>query len=281
MESANPNTAMANAWDGEEGEDWAREWRHHDRATQAHRQRLLAAAAVQRGDHVLDIGCGNGAMTRAAARAATEGDALGVDLSSLMLERAREITRAEGVRNATFVQADAQIESFEPGTRDLVVSCFGTMFFDNPRAAFANIRSALLPGGRFVAVVWRGIPDNEWQRKIRSALALGRTLPTPAPHTPGPFGLADARFTREVLMDAGFVDVALEPVDEPYWAGADVDGAMAFYRTNGLVRGLTSELSESDRNRALDALRAMLAEHATPEGVLFGSGAWLVSARNQ
>ena len=279
MESANPNAAMVNAWDGPEGEDWSREWRHHDRALEAHQRRLFAAAAVHSNDRVLDVGCGNGASTRAAARAAKHGDALGVDLSSRMLERAREQARADGLDNVTFVQADAQVHRFEPASRDLAMSRFGVMFFEDPRAAFANVRSALRPGGRLVAVVWRALAENEWQRSIRAALALGRNLPPPPPRSPGPFALADATHTREILMDAGFTGVALDPIDEPFWAGADTDSALAFFRTAGVARALTADLSESDRNRAFDALRAVLSEHAGPGGVLFGSGAWLVSAR--
>ena len=81
-------------------------------------------------------------------------------------------------------------------------------------------------------------------------------------------------------MDAGFVDVTLDPGDEPFWAGADAAESFAFFRTSGVARGMTADLSESDRNRAFDALRAVLTERAGPEGVIFGSGAWLVSARN-
>ncbi len=285
MEPANPNVppnaVMAQAWDGPEGEDWSREWRHHDRAIEAHGRRLLAAAGVKPTDHVLDIGCGNGATTRATARAAGDGDALGIDLSSRMLERAQLQAQAEGVANVKFVQGDAQGHPFEVASRDLAISRFGVMFFDDPRAAFANIRTALRPGGRFVAVVWRALPENEWQRRIRSALAIGRNVPVPPPRSPGPFGLADASYTREVLMDAGFADVSLDAIDEPFWAGADTDSSMAFFRTSGVVRGLTADLSESDRNRALDALRAVFAEHAGPDGVIFGSGAWIVSAQNR
>jgi SAM-dependent methyltransferase len=276
-----PNADMTNTWDGPEGEDWSREWRHHDRAVAAHQRRLFGAAGVQATDHVLDIGCGNGTSTRAAAKVAVDGDALGIDLSSLMLERAREQARAERLTNVTFAQADAQTYSFERAARDLAISRFGVMFFDDPRGAFANIRSALRPGGRFVAVVWRSLAENEWVRSIRAALALGRDIPLPPPHSPGPFGLADAAYTREVLMDAGFVDVALDPLDEPFWAGADADGSIAFFRTAGIARGMTAGLSESDRNRAFDALRSVLAEHTGPDGVIFGSGAWLISARNR
>jgi SAM-dependent methyltransferase len=280
VERANGNADMAAQWDGDEGADWAREWRHHDRAIERHHERLLDAAAITTRNRVIDIGCGNGATTRAAARAASEGSALGVDLSARMLERARELASAERLPNITFEQADVQVHPLEGSAFDVAISRFGVMFFADPVAAFTNIRSGLAPGARFVAIAWRQLADNEWQRELRGALALGRTLPVPPPGAPGPLGLADPKRTREILYDAGFVDVSLDPVDVPFWAGTDPDDACAFLRTTGLARGLTNGLSESDRNRAFDALRAVMTEHAGPEGVLFGSGTWLISARN-
>src|SRR5262249_26983602 len=106
-------------------------------------------------DHVLDIGCGAGQTTRQAARSARHGSALGIDVSALAVERARELARAEGLRNVTFERADAQVWRFPQGRFDLAISRFGTMFFDDPVAAFANVRRALRPAGRLVMMVWQ------------------------------------------------------------------------------------------------------------------------------
>src|SRR5438132_11595022 len=156
------NAQMAAAWDGDEGTGWARDWEHHDRAIRGYHLRLLEAAAVAPGERVLDVGCGNGESTRAAARASGDGAALGVDLSSQMLARARELARAVGLTNVTFEQADAQVHRFEPNVYDVVLSRFGAMFFADRTAAFANIARAMQPGGRLVMVAWRTLGDNEW-----------------------------------------------------------------------------------------------------------------------
>jgi SAM-dependent methyltransferase len=274
------NREMAAAWDGEEGEDWAREWKRYDRASAGHHRVLLDAAAIGVSDHVLDIGCGNGQVSRDAARAAPAGSVVGVDLSSRMLERARALARQEGLGNVRFEQADAQVHAFEPGAYDVALSRFGVMFFADRVAAFANIGTALRPGGRLAMVAWRELGDNEWVHALLHALALGRRLPVPPPGSPGPFGLADAEGVDAALTAAGFDAVDITAVDRPVWLGADADDAFTFIRGSGFVRGMTQGLDGADRARALDAARAVIAAHDTGDGVRFGSGAWLIVARH-
>lgn len=275
------NTEMAAAWDGDEGAEWARDWQRYDRAVAGPHARLMAGAAIEPADRVLDVGCGNGEASRAAARLAGAGSVLGVDLSSSMLERARELAGAEGLTNVAFEHADAQVHPFAPSALDVVVSRFGTMFFADPLAAFTNLARATRPGGRIVMVAWQGLAANEWLREIRSALAAGRSLPTPPTGLPGPFAQADPGQVRGVLSGAGFDDVALEAVEEPFWIGTGTDDAFAFMSTGGLARGMLQDLDEPARRRALDSLRATLDRHAGADGVVMGSAAWLISARRR
>lgn len=275
------NTEMAAAWDGAEGAEWARDWERYDRAVAGHHARLMAAAAIEPADRVLDVGCGNGETSRAAARLAGAGSVLGVDLSSSMLERARALAGAEGLTNVAFEHADAQVHPFTPGAFDVVVSRFGTMFFADPLAAFTNLARATRPGGRIVMVAWQTLAANEWLREIRAALAAGRSLPTPPTGLPGPFAQADPDQVRGILSGAGFVDIALQPVEEPFWIGSGTDDAFAFMSTGGLARGMLQDLDEPARRRALDTLRATLDSHAGAGGVVLGSAAWLISARRR
>src|SRR5689334_4324308 len=116
------NAEMLAAWDGDEGEHWAAHEEHYDATMRAHARLLADAADVGTADQVLDVGCGNGSTTRDAARAAREGGALGIDLSSAMLENARRKAAAEGLANVRFVQGDAQVHEFEPDAFDVVIS---------------------------------------------------------------------------------------------------------------------------------------------------------------
>src|SRR5437879_10450145 len=123
------NADMANAWDGEEGDQWTRfadEFDTHFRSIWA---RFLETDPIAPADRVLDIGCGSGQTTRDAARLARDGSALGVDLSEAMLAEARRRATTEGLMNVEFVRADAQVHAFEPATFALAISRFGLMFF--------------------------------------------------------------------------------------------------------------------------------------------------------
>ncbi|MDQ1697959.1 MAG: hypothetical protein QOJ03_3312 [Frankiaceae bacterium] len=277
---AEGNRDMSAAWDGDEGEHWAEHAERYERGATPYREALVTAAALHAGERVLDIGCGAGRTTREAARAvAPGGQALGVDLSSAMLQRARQRATEEGLDNVRFAQADAQVQAFDSASFDVVISQFGSMFFADPVAAFANIAQALAPGGRVLLVVWQGLQHNEWAATMRSALAAGRDLPMPPPGAPGPFSMTDPDVVRRVLTEAGLTDVAVEPVDGDFNLGPDPDEAFAFVRGMGITRSLLADLDAQTATRALDDLRAAFADHVTPAGVVFRSAAWLVTAR--
>ena len=270
------NVEQAAAWDGEEGDHWTEHAERYERATRRHVDRLLQAGLLSPGSVVLDVGCGTGALTRAAACRAPAGSALGVDLSGRMVERARELAAAEGVANARFEQADAEVHAFGQGSVDVVVSSFGAMFFGDPARAFANLAGALRAGGRMGLLTWRELAYNPWVSAIRDALAAGRTLP--APGASGPFGLADANRVRVLLHGAGLIDVDLQQVDELVDFGRDVEEAYEFIGGMGIVHGLSEDLDAAAKAHAFDELRAALAAAETDRGVLFDSSAWLVTA---
>jgi len=119
----------------------------YDAEVRLHNEVLRRALGVQAGEHVLDVGCGSGQITREAARMARAGSALGVDISASAIERARELVQAQEIHNVTFECADAQAYPFPQARFDLAMSRFGTMFFDDPVAAFENVRRALRPTG--------------------------------------------------------------------------------------------------------------------------------------
>lgn len=274
------NVEMAKAWDGDEGNDWTEYADRYEASGRYISPHLDLGALVASRSRVLDVGCGTGRLTLDAARLASSGLAVGVDLSSRMIAYAGDRARAEGAANVTFLQADAQVHPFEPAAFDVAISVFGGMFFKDPVAAFANVHRALTEGGRLALLAWRSLEENEWLQTMRSALALGRTLPAPPVGAPGPFGLADRDQVGEILSTAGFVDVDLTPVDEPIFLGRDADDAWTFaLRGMGIVRGLTGDLDTGDKQKALDNLRQAFDRAESAAGVLLPSAAWLITAR--
>jgi ubiquinone/menaquinone biosynthesis C-methylase UbiE len=154
------NEEQLRAWDGDEGSYWAANADHYDRSVQVHHHRLLAAGRIGSTDRVLDVGCGTGQLTRDAGRIASNGSALGVDLSAAMLEVARARAVQEQLANVAFEQCDAQIHLFPSAAFDLIVSRSGAMFFGDPGVAFANLDRALAPGGRMVLLAWQPLSHN-------------------------------------------------------------------------------------------------------------------------
>ena len=125
--------------------------------------RLLDGAALQPGQAVLDIGCGTGASSMAAARSVgADGQVTGADISALMLDLALQRAGCAGLENVTYLKSDVQTYPFEAAAFDHVISRFGVMFFDDPVAAFRNVRAAMRPGARLTFVAWAGQAVNPW-----------------------------------------------------------------------------------------------------------------------
>lgn len=234
-----------------------------------------AALGIEPGDRVLDVGCGTGQTARDAARVAVDGHVLGVDVSAVRLAEARELAAATGLHNVAFELADAQVHPFPEAEFDLVMSRFGTMFFADPLAAFANLARATQPGGRLVMLVWRERELDEWSGPLIDAILDGADG---APLDDSPFSLADADSTRALLERAGYRHVQFAEVAGPVWYGADVSAAFDALMQLNDPREALGRFTGDDLVRARERLRSQLAAHTTTEGVLFGSRAWIITA---
>jgi SAM-dependent methyltransferase len=193
-----------------------------------------------------------------------------------MIALARRLAAGQGIANARFEQADAQVHPFPARSFDAAISRTGTMFFADPAAAFANIARALRPGGRLTLLVWQEPQANEWIAELSGALAAGRDLPAPPAGAPGPFAQADPEAVRAVLAAAGLTHIELDGLREPMWFGADADDAHAFVL--GLLGWMLHGLDEAGRGQAFSNLRATLTAHDAGHGVLYQSATWLIRA---
>lgn len=268
------NAGQLREWDGEHGAYWAEHAATYDASVARYEPALLAAVAAQPGERILDVGCGSGQLAIDLAHSTRGSTAVGVDLSSAQLELAR--ARAVDL-TVEFVQADAQVHDFGEATYDVVASRTGTMFFSDPAMAFANLARATSPGGRLAMLVWRGIEANEWLREFLGAIGRVRPMQPPPADAPGPFALSDPERVRGLLTDAGWIDLAFEALDEPLWFGPDADRASEFIV--GQMAWLFAKLGEDGRRQAEANLNDVMAEHISADGVLLGSGAWMVTAR--
>lgn len=250
---------------------------HSDRALQRHPPR--------RGDRALDIGCGFGDTTRQLAElVGPGGSALGVDAAPRFVEAARREAADLGAENVRFDVVDVQAGGLE-GRFDYAFSRFGTMFFANPVAALRNVRDALEPGGRLCMVVWRRKLDNPWLERSEAAVERWVTEDEDSDEPtcgPGPFSMANADTVSGVLLGAGFEDVRLDRSDHPMLLGADLDAATAYVMALGpAAEVIRLAGAEADRLRPeiTAAVRDVLAEYDTGDGVRAPMSTWIVAAR--
>lgn len=269
-----------NGWNGSTGRHWVQHEDRHDRMLASLTPRLIRAARIAESDTVLDIGCGCGETSRIAAHSAPQGEVLGVDISASMLAQAREQTHKEGLANLRFEQADAESAPLPDTHFDVAMSRFGVMFFNDAQAAFRNVARALRPGGRLVFLCWQEALQNEHIVVPFSVLASFGPLPDiGAPGAPGPFSLADPDRIRELLTEAGYGDVDIQPVNEQLRLGSDVPDVVEYLRDHPAAAPIIQTMDDT----TLAKVRAELAEAVrpfqTPDGVFLGSSAWLVTAQ--
>jgi len=276
-----PNQDQSDCWNtGDDGKNWVVEKDRYDRMLEPFVEMILEAARFGPAENVLDVGCGSGATTLAAAPLVAPGKALGLDLSEPMLEGARNDARRAGIENVSFESGDAQVLSFDIRF-DLVISRFGLMFFADPSAAFANLRSACRPGGRLVSVSWQPRSENEWLFAPGAALAEHVAMPEPPPpNSRGMFGLSDPDYVRDRLTGAGWNDVTVTSRHTPILlgGGGSVDDTLTFLRSASMARTMLKDADPGTEARALGSLRRALEARADSDGVRLDAGVLVVQA---
>ncbi len=273
------NAGMVEYWNGRPAGVWVTEAERFDFMLAPFGRRLLAAAVLEPGERVLDVGCGNGAVSLDAARAVGRGGwVTGLDLSAPMLEVARRRAKEQEI-DVAFVQDDAQTASFgEPF--DVVLSRFGVMFFDNPEVAFTNLAKATRPGGRLCFVCWQEMFANEWIAVPAMAMVAHVGIPDlPEPGAPGPFALADAQRISGLLESSGWSEVTVEAHKDGMCLGRDPEDVIAFMLSDEMGRRLVADKDPVAVKAGTEAALEALRPYVTPEGVVLGGACWIVTAR--
>jgi ubiquinone/menaquinone biosynthesis C-methylase UbiE len=250
-----------------------------------HGTAALTVHPPQAGQQVVDNGCGFGdSAQEIAGLVGPTGAVLGVDAAPRFIEAATQEAADAGAENVSFAVLDVEAEPL-PGSFDYAFSRFGTMFFANPVAALRNIRSALVPGGRFTMVVWRRKLDNTWM--YRAQEITEQIVQRPEDYDeptcgPGPFSMADADTVSQQLLIAGFEDVTLRRCDIPILVGNDVEEAIDLVTSlgpAGEILRLQGDRAAHLHDEVKAALREGLAEFAGEDGeVVAPASTWIVSA---
>ncbi|MES2940227.1 MAG: class I SAM-dependent methyltransferase [Pseudomonadota bacterium] len=279
MHTTQPADAQQAAlWNGPAGSAWVEAQDVLERMFAPFEQLLAEAIPPGPGTKVLDVGCGTGSTTLAAARRlGAQGAATGIDISQPMLATARARAGREGIA-ASFVCADAQVHAFPPAEFDVLISRFGVMFFADPVGAFANLRRAAKAGAALRFAAWRGPGENPFMTTAeRAAAPLLPDLPARRPDGPGQFAFADPRRVQDILERSGWTGVGIRPIDV-----ACAFPAAELVRYLSLLGPVGLFLREADaqtRAQVIDVVRAAFDPYVHGGEVRYTAACWMVDAR--
>jgi SAM-dependent methyltransferase len=276
------NQDQRTRWNGIDGEYWTTHQDRMDRTLAPVTAPLLAFAAPRAGSTAIDLGCGCGATTIELARAAgPTGRVIGIDLSESMLGAARE--RLRPFPQVSCLLGDAAELPLQDVGAELMVSRFGVMFFGDPVAAFQNLRTALVPGGRLRFACWRPIHENPWlQIPLHAVYQHVARLPKPDPEEPGPFAFGNTARVTRILTAAGFTAPTFTPLDIAMniAPGGTLEDAAIQASSMGPAKRALADQPEDIHAAAVDSIRRALAPYTSGDGVKLPGAVWLVAADN-
>ena len=230
---------------------------------------MLDHAGLQPGQRVLELAAGPGDVGfMAAQRIRPGGTLVSSDAAEAMLEVAKERAAEQGIENVEFRQLQLEWIDLETASVDVVLCRWGVMLTVDPGAALQECRRVLRPGGRIAMAVWDVPEVNPWATMPFDAMAKRGLLEEPKPGGPGMFSLATPGRLAEMLQEAGFVEVTVEPVsiagvyEAPIeWLGETVDCSQMFGRA-------WRALDDERRREVRAELDAAAREFTDPDGTI-------------
>ncbi|OLT12923.1 SAM-dependent methyltransferase [Pseudonocardia sp. CNS-139] len=272
------NDEQTARWNGPAGQAWVDLQGVLDEMFRPLEDLLVEGIVAKPGGGVLDVGCGTGSTTLAAARrSGGAGRCVGIDLSGPMIAVARERAERAGVP-ARFLHADAQEHTFDPAAFDTIMSRFGVMFFDDPVRAFANLRWAAAADAEFRFVAWRSAAENPFMTTAeRAAAPFLPERPAPRPDAPGQFAFADRGRIQRVLEASGWAGIDIRPIDVVCTL-PEPELERYFTRLGPLAQVL-HEVDGPTREQVIDTVRPGFDTYLHGGEVRFTAACWLVRTR--
>ena len=276
------NIKQKQFWSGAGGDVWVDKQREMDIMLNPLGERAIQGLDLSGEIKILDIGCGCGATTLEIAKAVTQGEVIGVDISEPMLERATKTASDMMLNNTSFQVKDVQVDEMPLSYFDIAFSRFGVMFFEDPFEAFNNINHSLKDNGQLSFVCWQHASLNPWQSLSIQVIKEFLDLPAPAPKSPGPFAFEDKSYINEILTESGFRDIEIKDNQEDIvmFSGKSIREACEDYLTiNPVVTEMLKNSPTELREEILEALIGKFSDFHNNEGLLFPSATWIVTAK--
>lgn len=271
----------AEDWRGERGAHWLRDMDRFESMLAPLGEALLARARLGQGERVIDIGCGGGWTSRAAAAVVgPTGSVRGVDISPLLVQEAAR--RAKGIANLAFTHGDAATDPIPGAPFDRMISRLGVMFFADPVRAFTRLHGLLVGGGQLDWAVWAAPEDNPWMSGARRIAAQFVEMAPPDPDGPGPFSLRDPEVLADRLAQAGFGSISIVAWEGHHsvgGAGADPQSAAEFALTAFSFADALQQVPTAVRDAISAELTRYYGSYFSEGRLAVPAKAWLVQAR--
>jgi ubiquinone/menaquinone biosynthesis C-methylase UbiE len=228
-------------------------------------QRMLEAAELGPGDHVLDIAAGTADQSIFAARiVGPSGSILATDISAEMLNIAARVVQQEGLTNITTRVMNAEQLDLQDNAFDAVICRLALMLIPNLQQALREIRRVLKPGRKLAALVWSA-PENNPLFSLPLAI-LSKHARGASSHLPNPFALSDPTVFGRELTEAGFYEVITRALPfQSHYTSLD-----AFLQSTAtrLTAGVIGPLRKPEQQQLLGEVRQALSKFEGSHGLV-------------
>ncbi|MDF2187905.1 class I SAM-dependent methyltransferase [Paraflavitalea sp. CAU 1676] len=229
--------------------------------------KMLDMATVKPGDQVLDIAAGAGEQSITAAhKVGTSGYVLATDISSNILEFAKQMAQEAGVKNIETKVMDGEDLTLENETFDAVISRVGLIYFPDQQKALKEMLRVLKPGGKVAAIVYSMPEHNKFFSLPVSIIRNRAKLPPPLPGQPGPFSLGAEGVIEKAFTQAGFVNVQSERINSPLQLPSAKECVLFEKESFGALHQMMSSLSDPEKAAVWQEIESELKQFETADG---------------
>lgn len=229
--------------------------------------KMLEMAGISSGHRVLDIAAGAGEQSiTTAKKVGTEGYVLATDISSNILEYAKQMAQQAGVNNIEIKVMDGENLTLDDETFDAVISRVGLIYFPDQQKALKEMLRVLKPGGKVAAIVYSTPDKNKFFSVPVSIIRNRAKLPPPLPGQPGPFSLGAEGIIEKTFLLAGFKNVRTELVDSPLQLSSAKECVRFEKESFGALHQMMSSLPDSEKESVWDEIERELKKFELEHG---------------